>query len=55
LADGDNYIKKKKASDKLHIPHVEALDGIKFEWKVNQEQKGTLMNVFMNSKSTRTP
>jgi hypothetical protein len=36
LADWVNYIKKKKACGKLPNPHVEALDGIKFEWKLNE-------------------
>jgi hypothetical protein len=46
LIDWVNYIKKKKASGKLPIPHVEVLDGIKFEWKADREQKKTFEEWF---------
>jgi hypothetical protein len=39
VADWVSYIKKKKAACKLPIPHVAALDGIKFEWKADREPK----------------
>jgi hypothetical protein len=39
LAEWVTYMKKKKAAGKLHIPHVAALDRIKFEWKADHERK----------------
>jgi hypothetical protein len=41
LANWVTYLKKKKADGKLPIAHVAALDGIKFEWKADSEQKKT--------------
>jgi hypothetical protein len=55
LADWVNYMKKKKAVGKLPIPHVSALDEIKFEWKANRKQKRLSRNGSKNSMSTRRP
>jgi hypothetical protein len=50
LADWINYMKKKKAAGKLHIAHVAALGGIKFEWKADCKQKKTFEEWFQELK-----
>jgi hypothetical protein len=46
FADWVNYMKKKKAAGKLHIPHVAASERIKFEWKADSERKKTFEEWF---------
>jgi hypothetical protein len=46
LANWVNYMKNKKAHGKLPIPHVAALDGIKFEWKADRKPKTTFEEWF---------